>query len=152
MRKEAKAHNVQGVGAQVDMLLYGAVAVEWAAVQQAVTEKTHRLGELAVLAEQHVLVATRAEGGEVRYVHSDATKPKLSAVHNIVAHGIVCNDVGAFEAGFAAAVAARWKPVQKAYFEWHRHGEGAGFKLGAHQLVAVEPNREVANVIGQMGV
>ena len=49
---------MQGVGAQVGMLLYGAVAVEWAAVQQAPTEKKHRLGELAVLAEQHVLVAT----------------------------------------------------------------------------------------------
>ena len=89
------------------MLLYGAVAVEWAAVQQAATEKKHRLGELAVLAEQHaiVLVATRAEGGEVQYVEGDATKPKLRGTHNIVAH--VCNDVGAFGAGFAAAVAER---------------------------------------------
>ena len=104
MLKEVTAQNVQGVGAQVGMLLYGAVAVEWAAVQQAVTEKTHRLGELAVLAEQHVLVATRAEGGEVRHVQGDATKPKLSGAHNIVAH--VCSDVGAFGAGFAAAVAA----------------------------------------------
>ena len=49
--KEAKSQNVQGVGAQVGMLLYGAVAVEWAAVQQEATEKKHRLGELAVLAE-----------------------------------------------------------------------------------------------------
>ncbi len=52
--KEVKAQNVQEVGAQVGSLLYGAVAVEWAAVQQAATEKQHRLGELAVLAEQHV--------------------------------------------------------------------------------------------------
>ena len=116
------------MGAQVGMLLYG--DVEWAAVQQAVTEKKHRLGELAVLAEQHVLVSTRAEGGKVRHVQGDATKPKMGGAHNIVAH--VCNDVGAFGAGFAAAVAARWKPVQEAYFEWHRQEEGAGFKLGAY--------------------
>ena len=55
----AHCHVVQGVGAQVGMLLYGAaLSVEWAAVQQAVTKKQHRLGKLAVLAEQHVLVAT----------------------------------------------------------------------------------------------
>ena len=39
MLKAVKAHDVQGVGAQVGMLLYGAVAVEWAAVQQASREK-----------------------------------------------------------------------------------------------------------------
>ena len=150
MLKAVKAQDVQGVGAQVGMLLYGAVAVEWAAVQQAATEKTHRLGELAVLAEQHVLVATRAEGGEVRHVQGDATQPKLEGAHNVVAH--VCNDVGAFGAGFAAAVAARWKPAQDAYLEWHRQGEGAGFKLGAHQLVEVEPHLEVATMIAQRGV
>ena len=152
MLKVAKSQNVQGVGAQVGMLLYGAVAVEWAAVQQDATEKRHRLGELAVLAEQHVLVATRAEEGEVKYVEGDATKPQLSGAHNVVAHDIVCNGVGAFGAGFAAAVAERWKPVQEAYFQWHRQGEGAGFKLGAHELILVEPNLEVANIIGMWGV
>ena len=39
MLREAKAQNIQGVGAQVGMLLYGAVAVEWAAVQQEATKK-----------------------------------------------------------------------------------------------------------------
>ena len=66
---------------------------------QAATEKRYRLGKLAVLAEQHVLLATRSEGGEVRHVQGDATKPKLSGAHNIVAH--VCSDVGSFGAGFA---------------------------------------------------
>ena len=148
--KEVKAQTVQEVGAQVGSLLYGAVAVEWAAVQQAATEKQHRLGELAVLAEQHVLVATRAEGGEVRHVQGDATEPQLEGAHNIVAH--VCNDVGSFEAGFAAAVATRWKPAKEAYVEWHRQGEGAGFELGAHQLVEVQPMLEVANMVAQRGV
>ena len=83
-----------------------------------------------MLAEHHVLVATRAEGGEVRQVQGDATQPQLEGAHNIVAHDIVCNDVGAFGAGFAAAVAARWIPVKEAYVEWHPQGEGAGFKLG----------------------
>ena len=112
------AHDIVG------MLLYGAMDVGWAAVQQEAAEKKHRLGELAGLVEQHVLVATRAEGGEVKYVEGDATKPQLSGEHKIVAH--VCNDVGALGAGFAAAVAERRKPFQDAYSQWHRQGEGAG--------------------------
>ena len=103
-----------------------------------------------MLAEQHVLVVTRAEGGEVKYVEGDATRPHLSGAHNVAVY--VCNDVGAFGSVFAAAVAERWKPVQDAYVQWHRQGEGAGFKLGAHQLIAVEPNLEVANMTGTRGV
>ena len=53
MPSEAKLQNAQGMGAQVSMLLYGAVAVEWAAVQQAMphaqeaAEKKYRLGARA---------------------------------------------------------------------------------------------------------
>ena len=77
-------------------------------MQQEAVEKKHRLSGLAVLADQHLLVATRAEGGEVKYVEDDATRPQLSAAHNIVAHDIVCSDIPSMWASLGLSLLQLW--------------------------------------------
>lgn len=63
----------------------------------------------------------------------------------IIAH--VCNDTGAFGAGFAHAVAVRYPQAQLAYFN-HYHM----FPLGGVMWVRISPGLQVANMIAQSGL
>lgn len=83
----------------------------------------------------------------IRYLTGDATAPQ-TAGPAIIAH--VCNDIGAWGAGFVLAVSRRWPEPAAAYRAWHHEG-GNGFALGAVQVVPVAPILWVANMIAQHG-
>jgi O-acetyl-ADP-ribose deacetylase (regulator of RNase III) len=82
----------------------------------------------------------------VRYVSGDATRPRGDGPR-IIAH--VCNDIGAWGAGFALALSARWPQPERLYREWH---DRSGLRLGETQLLAVGEGLLVANMIGQHGI
>lgn len=84
-------------------------------------------------------------GSLLRYVVGDATTPAGPGAR-IVAH--VCNDHGGWGRGFVLAVSRRWPQPEHAYRRWSRT---AGFRLGAVQLVRVEPEVWVANLLAQHG-
>lgn len=79
------------------------------------------------------------------YTVGDATAPTGRPA--IIAH--VCNDMGAWGAGFVLAVSRRWARPEEVYRREHRE---AGLPLGTMQLVNVDDGLWVANLIGQHGV
>jgi O-acetyl-ADP-ribose deacetylase (regulator of RNase III) len=80
-------------------------------------------------------------------IAGDATSPQ-AAGPKIIAH--ICNDLGGWGRGFVLAVSRRWPEPERAYRQWHRGR--AGFRLGAVQLVPVQPNLWVANMVAQRGI
>jgi O-acetyl-ADP-ribose deacetylase (regulator of RNase III) len=78
----------------------------------------------------------------VHYVAGDATQPQGEGP-KIIAH--ICNDVGAWGAGFVLAISRRWPEPEKQYRKL------TASALGDCQLVQVEPNLWVANLIAQHG-
>ena len=85
--------------------------------------------------------------GRLKYKTGDATVPE-SAGHRIIVH--VCNDVGAFGAGFAKAVAKRWPAVKNKYNLWHRSQNK--FIQGEIQEVRVQSDTIVVNMLAQEGL
>ena len=86
----------------------------------------------------------------IRYTTGDATNPPGDG-HKIICH--VCNDVGAWGAGFVVALSKRWKLPELRYREWHAGDSDDGpFELGEVQFVATDSNITVANMIGQRGI
>jgi len=85
----------------------------------------------------------------IAYCKGDATAPVGDGV-KIIAH--VCNDVGGWGKGFVLAISMRWPEPEAQYRAWHEAGGPAGFRLGATQLVTVEPALLVANMVAQHGV
>jgi O-acetyl-ADP-ribose deacetylase (regulator of RNase III) len=83
------------------------------------------------------------------YETGDATAP-IGGGRRIIAH--VCNDIGAWGAGFVLAVSRRWPQPEAAYRQWHAGRAGNDFALGAVQRVQVEPELWVANMVGQHGI
>lgn len=81
---------------------------------------------------------------DILYIKGDATKPEVAG-NKILVH--VCNDIGGWGKGFVTALSRRWKAPEKAYRQWYTVKEG--FRLGAIQLVQVEPDIWVANLLGQ---
>jgi len=86
---------------------------------------------------------------QITYLKGDATIPQ-SAGQCIICH--ICNDVGGWGKGFVLAISKRWPGPESQYRSWHLQGEAAGFRLGAIQLVRVEPTVTVANMIAQHGI
>jgi O-acetyl-ADP-ribose deacetylase (regulator of RNase III) len=88
------------------------------------------------------------------YVRGDTTKPQGNGL-KVIVH--VCNDIGAWGAGFVMALSRKWKEPEQAYHAMGRTHSGApdykpiGYKLGDVQLVAVEHDIIIANMIGQHG-
>ena len=80
----------------------------------------------------------------IHYVTGDATAP-IGDGNKIVAY--VCNDVGAWGAGFVLAVSKRW-PEPKADYLKSAHS----LKLGEGSFIKVEPGVWVANMIAQRGI
>jgi len=80
----------------------------------------------------------------ITYLTGDAT----AAEKGIIAH--VCNDLGAWGAGFVLALSARWPQPRDAYAEWALHG--ADFGRGNVQLVPVSDDLAVANMVAQRGL
>ncbi len=85
----------------------------------------------------------------IRYLKGDATSPQ-AAGNKIIVH--ICNDIGAWGAGFVLAVSARWPQPEAEYRKWHADRAETDFALGAVQLVQVEKYVWVANLIGQRGI
>ena len=82
--------------------------------------------------------------GRLKYVVGDATIP-MSAGHRIIIH--VCNDVGKFGKGFAAALGKRWKKPENEYRRWYR--SQSMFKLGEVQTINVQSDTMIVNMIAQ---
>lgn len=81
----------------------------------------------------------------IRYVIGDATHPVGDGL-KVIAH--LCNDVGAWGAGFVLAVSRRWPEPEAVYRDEARMGR---LRLGAVQFVTVERDLVVANLIAQHG-
>jgi O-acetyl-ADP-ribose deacetylase (regulator of RNase III) len=75
------------------------------------------------------------------YIKGDATRPRGDGT-KIICH--ICNDIGAWGAGFVLALSARWSEPREAYRDMDK-------TLGKVQIVEVEDDILVANMIGQHG-
>ena len=84
----------------------------------------------------------------ISYRIGDATRPEGDGP-KIIVH--VCNDIGGWGAGFVLALSRRWPEPEAEYRRWYEAG-GADFRLGAVQFVEVEPELEIANLIGQRDI
>ena len=80
---------------------------------------------------------------EIKYLKGDATRP-IGNGDIIIAH--VCNDIGAFGAGFSGAIARRWKIVETSYRNLTTR------TLGDVQFIQLTPNLMAANMIAQHDV
>lgn len=89
------------------------------------------------------------EKKEIIYLKGDATAPQASGV-KVIAH--ICNDLGAWGAGFVLAISKRWKEPEAEYRLWHRERARNDFGLGKIQLIQVEEYIHVANMVGQRGI
>jgi O-acetyl-ADP-ribose deacetylase (regulator of RNase III) len=81
----------------------------------------------------------------IHYIKGDATRPRGDG-KKIICH--ICNDIGAWGAGFVLAISARWDAPEEAYREMTPKER----MLGMVQLVPVEDDITVANMIGQRGI
>lgn len=84
----------------------------------------------------------------INYTSGDATSPEGRPA--IIVH--VCNDVGAWGAGFVLAISRLWPEPEARFRNWARGREATPFALGEVQFVSVEPGLVVANLIGQHGL
>jgi O-acetyl-ADP-ribose deacetylase (regulator of RNase III) len=85
----------------------------------------------------------------VRYVTGDATKP-IGEGLKVIAH--ICNDKGAWGAGFVLALSKRWERPERMYkhlFDKRRENRP---KLGDIQIVIAESDIFVCNMIAQKGL
>lgn len=80
---------------------------------------------------------------KINYVKGDATDP-IGEGAKYIAH--ICNDSGGWGRGFVLAVSRRWKTPEALYRQWSTLPT---FKLGAIQIVTVEPEIAVVNMIAQ---
>lgn len=86
------------------------------------------------------------------YVVGDATNP-VGEGNKIIAH--VCNDVGAWGAGFVLAVSNKWPLAKHCYLHWAAGKElnpWLSFELGYVQFVRVEADIWIANMVAQHGI
>jgi O-acetyl-ADP-ribose deacetylase (regulator of RNase III) len=96
---------------------------------------------------------------EIHYVTGDATRP-VGDGPKIIAH--ICNDIGAWGAGFTNAINRRWIKPQAAYRLWSRRYEAVksaddvtvsgDFALGEIQLIDVGDDIIIANMVAQHNV
>ena len=83
---------------------------------------------------------------QIQYIAGDATAP-IGDGNKIIAH--VCNDIGAWGAGFVLAISKRW-PQPKA--EYLKEKSLRSLTLGTVSAIQVEPRIWVANMIAQRGI
>jgi O-acetyl-ADP-ribose deacetylase (regulator of RNase III) len=79
----------------------------------------------------------------IHYIKGDATQPQGEG-KKIICH--ICNDIGAWGAGFVLAISRRWSAPEEEYRKLKtRH-------LGDVQIVHVTDDISVANMIAQRGI
>jgi O-acetyl-ADP-ribose deacetylase (regulator of RNase III) len=83
---------------------------------------------------------------QIQYITGDATAP-VGNGNKIIAH--VCNDVGAWGAGFVLAISKRW-PHPRA--EYMKDKALQSLKLGTVSLVRVQKAIWVANMVAQRDI
>lgn len=96
------------------------------------------------------------------YTRGDATQPHGEGP-KVIIH--VCNDIGAWGAGFVLAISRRWGKPEAKYREWFRQKDlrlnlekgqtmmtSGVFGLGEVQLVQVEPEIYIINMVAQKGI
>lgn len=83
---------------------------------------------------------------KLRYVIGDATAPIGNGL-KIICH--VCNDIGAWGAGFVMALSKKWSQPERMYINLEHIN---GYELGNVQYVQVEFDITIANMIAQHGV
>jgi len=82
----------------------------------------------------------------IKYVKGDATYPQVTeGKAGIVCH--ICNDIGAWGAGFVLALHKRWNKPRQHYMQHSKF-----LRQGNYHLVKVEENIWVANLIAQSGI
>ena len=85
---------------------------------------------------------------KIKYLVGDATRP-VGKGNKIICH--VCNDIGAWGAGFVLAISSRWSAPERAY------RAKSEYILGTADIIPVEHNKRnetiaVANMIAQRGI
>jgi O-acetyl-ADP-ribose deacetylase (regulator of RNase III) len=80
----------------------------------------------------------------IHYLTGDATAP-IGNGNKLIAH--VCNDVGAWGAGFVLAISKRWPQPQAEYLK-----SAHSLTLGEVSFIRVESGVWVANMIAQRGI
>jgi O-acetyl-ADP-ribose deacetylase (regulator of RNase III) len=85
----------------------------------------------------------------ITYIKGDARCPQGTG-DKIIVH--ICNDVGAWGAGFVMALSGRWKAPETQYRNWKRGIAYEPFELGFVQAVRVERDIWVANCLAQHGL
>lgn len=83
----------------------------------------------------------------IHFIQGDVTKPQ-GPKPLCIAH--VVNDIGAFGAGVALAIANRWPHVKSAYHGWL--GGQPTPKRGDIRYIDAEPGITVANLLAQRGL
>jgi len=76
---------------------------------------------------------------ELKYIKGDATDP-IGTGPIFIPH--VCNDIGAFGAGFASALAYKWRHVKQAYYD-------GDWTLGTNIYVKATDNIIICHMIAQ---
>jgi O-acetyl-ADP-ribose deacetylase (regulator of RNase III) len=87
----------------------------------------------------------------IEYLVGDATDP-VGTGTKIIAH--ICNDVGAFGAGFVVPLGQKFPLAKSSYLAWAMKEDLIPFRLGRMTLVRCEepsPRIFVANMIAQEG-
>jgi O-acetyl-ADP-ribose deacetylase (regulator of RNase III) len=86
----------------------------------------------------------------IKYVVGDATQP-IGEGLKVIAH--ICNNQGAWGAGFVVALSKRWKRPERMYKHLFSGEHGVTKpKLGDIQIVVAEPDIFVCNMIAQDGL
>jgi O-acetyl-ADP-ribose deacetylase (regulator of RNase III) len=78
----------------------------------------------------------------ITYLEGDATMP-VGDDKKLIVH--ICNDIGAWGAGFVLAISKRWAMPEKQYRAMAKQKR----KLGTYQIIPVENDIQVVNIIGQ---
>lgn len=90
---------------------------------------------------------------EIAYVIGDATDP-IGEGPRVIAH--VCNDIGAWGAGFSGAISRRWNAPEQDYRAWCARGRRKGalkpFGLGQSWFTPVGSGLQVVSMVAQHGI
>lgn len=80
---------------------------------------------------------------EIKYITGDATAPVGNGI-KVIVH--ICNDIGAWGAGFVLAISKKWKQPEEHYRALE------SYTLGDAHFIQVEPDIIVVNMIAQHGI
>lgn len=84
---------------------------------------------------------------DINYIKGDATNPVKKPA--FIVH--ICNDIGAWGAGFVMCLSKKWPETRRRYCEWYRD-RCSTFGLGYIQYIPVDRDIIVINMIGQHGI